>query len=274
MRPPRPDIAVPPFPADSEWIGDAPPAIERLTARGPVLVHFICAGHLSSVRTLPYVAAWHERYGGLGLSVLAVNSPRFPFTGDRDKLAAALARLGVGFPVASDPRHRIWRAYGCEGWPSTFLWAQGGVLAWFQFGEGEYAATEDELRANLPDGARASAPEQNVTPIRPTDAPGAGVVPPSEEVFPGGSAERPWRARPGAAPIELPYEGAGAAVSVDGYGELGVSVDGGTEETIAVDAPGLYELSSHPTHGAHGLVLRPSAGLELYSISFAPGVPG
>jgi hypothetical protein len=273
MRPPRPDIAVPPFPGDTDWIGDAPPAVERLTARGPVLVHFICAGHLSSVRTLPYLTGWQERYGDLGLSVLGVNSPRFPFSGERDKLGAALGRLDVPFPVAYDPRYAIWRAYGCEGWPSTFLWAQGGVLAWFQFGEGEYAATEEAIRALLPEGARDAGLPDPMPPIRPSDAPDARVVPPTDELFPGGAPERPSRATPGMAPIEIAYEGAGAAITLDGAGSIVVSSDGGPERRFEVTAPGVYELDSHDRHGRHDLVIRPSPGLELYAISFAPGVP-
>lgn len=263
---------MPPIAAATDWIGEAPPKIERLAAKGPVLVHFVDAGHLSSVRTLPYLAAWHERYGELGLSVLGVNSPRFPFTAEKAKLAAALGRLDLPFPVAADPEYSIWRAYGCEGWPSSFLWAQGGVLAWFHFGEGEYAATEAEIRALLPESAREADLPAPVEPLRRSDAPGAKVMPPTPERFPGGSPERPWRAPPAAKPIEASYEGAGAAVTLDGRGELAVSVDGGRETVIEVGAPGLYEVAEHPRHGAHRLALRPSAGLELYSLSFAPGV--
>jgi hypothetical protein len=273
MKPPRPDIAVPPISDATEWVGEAPPKIERLTAKGPVLVHFIDAGHLSSVRTLPYLAVWHERYAGLGLSVLGVNSPRFPFTADTAKLAAALGRLEVPFAVASDPDYAIWRAYGCEGWPSSFLWAQGGVLAWFHFGEGEYSATESQIRELLPVAAREAGLPATGEPLRPSDAAGAQVMPPTPEAFPGGAAEQPWRAPPGSAPIEVEYEAGGAAVTVDGRGELAVSVDGGPESVVEVSAPGLYELAAHPRHGTHRLALRPSIGLELYSLSFAPGVP-
>lgn len=264
---------MPPIAADTDWIGEAPPKVERLTAKGPVLVHFIDAGHLSSVRTLPYLAAWHRRYGPLGLSVLGVNSPRFPFTADRSKLAAALERHELPFPVASDPAYAIWRGYGCEGWPSSFLWAQGGVLAWFHFGEGEYEATEAEIRELLPASAREAGLPGPGGPLRPADAAGAQVVPPTPEAFPGGAPERPWRAPPGARPLELSYEGAGAAVTVDGRGELAVGVDGGPESVVEIGAPGLYELAEHPRHGSHRLVLRPSVGLELYSLAFAPGVP-
>ena len=254
-------------------MGDAPPAVEKLTARGPVLVHFIDVGHAASVRTLPYLRAWNERYGHLGLSVLGVNSPRFPFGADRAKLTAAVERLGLEFPIASDPGYALWRAYGCEGWPSTFVWAMGGVLAWFQFGEGEYEATEAEIRSLLPESARENGLPDPSGPLRPADAPGARVVPPTDEVFPGGDPSRPWRAPPGAKPLEIAYEGAGAAATLDGYGRLEVSVDGGPPGTVDVRAPGVYELASHDRHGSHSLVITPSVGLDLYCLSFAPGVP-
>jgi hypothetical protein len=96
---------------------------------------------------------------------------------------------------------------------------------------------------------------------------------PTDEVFPGGDPSRPWRAPPNAAPLNFEYEGAGAAVTVDGHGHLRIAVDGGAEQTIEVTAPGLYELSEHERHGKHHLTLHPASGLELYALTFAPGVP-
>ena len=93
MRPDRNDIAAPELPPKTAWIGERPPPFGRLTAKGPVLVHFFDFAQLNSVRALPYAIAWHARYAAAGLGVLGIHSPRFPFTADRDKLAAALARL-------------------------------------------------------------------------------------------------------------------------------------------------------------------------------------
>ena len=91
MLPNRADIAAPPFPPRTTWVGAEPPAMERLTARGPVLVHFIEFAQLNSVRALPYTIALDDRYRDAGLTVLGVHSPRFPFTAE----AAALAH-GAG----------------------------------------------------------------------------------------------------------------------------------------------------------------------------------
>lgn len=271
MHPEAQDIAVPPFPADTAWVGGKPLAVERLCARGPVLVHFICAGDPGSVRTLPYLRAWRERYREAGLSVLAVNTPRFPFTAELPKLEAALARLRLGFPVALDSRHAIWRDYGCRGWPSLFLWGRGGVLRWYHFGEGEYAATEEEVQSLLWESDALAEVPAVLEPLRPGDAPGALVMRPSAEVLPGGSPSDPWTAGRDGDSLTVEYEAGGAAVSVDGEGELRVSLDGGAERALEVTAPGVYELTAHDRHEQHALTLRPSAGIAVYAISFAPG---
>jgi hypothetical protein len=247
--------------------------VERLCAAGPLLVHFVDAAHLSSVRTLAYVSAWERRYRDLRLTVVGVNSPRFPFTADAGKLAAALMRLDVSFPVAADSRYRIWHEYGCEGWPSLFLWSRGGALRWFHFGEGEYAATEEAIQEEL----RAADPDlglpEPLAPMRPSDATGALVAPPSDEVFPGGSESEPWRSREGDRPLELDYAAGGAWATVDGRGVLRASLDGGPALTIEVEAPGAYELAAHERYESHHLSLRPSQGLSVYSVAFAAGVP-
>ncbi len=245
----------------------------ELTAAGPALVHFFDYAQLNSVRALPYAVAWDRRYREAGLTTLGVHSPRFSFTAEPDGLASALERLGVDHPVADDSGYGVWHDYGCRGWPSLFLWGQGGALRWFHFGEGEYAATEaaivDELR--LLDPSFEAPPP--LEPLRATDAAEALVAPPSEEVFPGGSASRPWRATDASPPLELDYEAGGAYAAVDGVGELRVALDGGAERAIAVAAPGLYELAAHARHERHALALSADRELAIYAVSFAAGLP-
>jgi hypothetical protein len=267
------DIAVPPFSPSLEWVGEAPGAVERICARGPLLVQFIDAAHLSSVRTLPYLHAWHELYSPHGLTVVGVNSPRFPFTGERSKLAAALERVDVPFPVAVDGEYRAWHDYGCEGWPSLFLWSRGGALRWFQFGEGEYAATETAIQEELISVSPTLELPETLAPLRPSDAPGALVAAPTDEVLPGGSISTPWRPSGPGESLDISYSAGGAWATVDGEGALTVSLDGGPEREIAVDAPGAYELSRHNRHEAHRLSLTASATVAVYAVAFAAGLP-
>jgi hypothetical protein len=267
------DIAVPPFPAGVPWVGPEPPPVDRICAGGPLLVHFVDVAHLSSARTIPYVTAWHERYSPRGLTVVGLNSPRFPFTGDEPKLTAALDRLRVEFPVALDAEYRAWHDYGCEGWPSLFLWGRGGALRWFHFGEGEYAATEAAIQEELIAVSPTIDLPQPLAPLRPTDAPGALVARPTDEVLPGGSISQPWRPAGREDSLELEYAAGGAWASVDGEGTLAVSLDGGSAQTVLVDAPGAYELSTHDRHGSHRLSLKASPGVAIYAIAFAAGLP-
>jgi hypothetical protein len=273
VRPDAADIAIPPWPTDLGWIGAPPPATERLTATGPVLIHFFDFAQLNGVRTLPYVRAWHDRYRNAGLRVLGIHAPRFPFTASEDAIAAAVERLRIPYPVAVDSGFRVWRAYGCEGWPSLFLWGRGGALRWFHFGEGEYRATEEAIQELILESDPDASLPQPLSPVRPSDAPGALVMPPSEEVFPGGAAADPWEASPDHPRIELAYAAGGAHASVDGEGTLEVALDDRPRDEIAVDSPGLYELARHDRHEEHRLVLRPSEGTRVWSISFAAGVP-
>ena len=264
---------MPPFPPALPWVGGEPPAIERLVAIGPALVHFFDFAQLNSVRALPYVLAWHDRYRASGLAVIGVHSPRFPFTRAPEAVSDAAARLGISHPVAVDAGYRVWHDYGCRAWPSLFLWRRGGALGWFHFGEGEYAATEEAIQPALVETRPGLECPEPLTPLRPTDAPGALVIPPSEEIFPGGSASDPWRATPENPALAIEYAAGGAYTSLDGEGEIGVGLDGGEPTRVVVEAPGLYELAGHPRHESHRIELRPSGGVRLWSISFAAGVP-
>ena len=273
MRPGRDNIAAPDLPPALEWIGVEPDSMPALTAGGPALVHFFDFAQLNSVRTLPYVGEWARRYREAGLSVIGVQAPRFPFGADREAVAAGLARLGVEFPVAIDAERELWEAYGCEGWPSLFLWSLGGALTWFHFGEGEYLGTEMAIQEELREADALRALPETLAPLRPEDAPNARVMAPSAELFPGGGWDRPWIAGEEADELVVEYEAGGAWATVEGRGALGVTVDDEDRGAVEVTGPGLYELATHERHGKHTVALRPEAGMSVWSVSFDPGLP-
>lgn len=243
--------------------------MERLTDAGPVLVAFFDFAELGSVRAIPYLSAWHERYADAGLSVIGVHTARFPFSEDPAAIKAAERRLEIPYPVIVDEHRAAWADYGCHGWPSMFLWSQRGALAWYQFGEGEYLATEEAVREQL--GEAPSLPEP-MEPLRPVDSPWARVVVPTPELLPGGSEREPWRPSGKSRALEVPFEAAGAWATLDGRGELALELDGSPRVPVAVTYPGLYQLSPEGPHAAHRLVLRPGPDLAIYSVSFAAGV--
>lgn len=273
MRPDRDYIAAPDLPETIEWVGEAPASMPALTAAGPALVHFIDFAQVNSVRTLPYVSEWARRYGEHGLRTIGVQAPRFPFGADRETVEAGLRRLGVELPVAIDAGRDLWHDYGCTGWPSLFLWKQGGSLAWFHFGEGEYRGTEEAIQAELREADALRELPPPMEPLRPTDAPDARVMAPTPEVFPGGSWENPWIAGEDGDRLDVPYEAGSAHVTVEGTGEIAIELDDSASGTIAIEGSALYTLVEHNRHEHHKLTLRPSPGLQIWSVSFAAGVP-
>jgi hypothetical protein len=274
MRPERDNIAAPDLPEGIAWIGEAPRSMPVLTAPGPVLVHFFDYAQLNSVRTLPYLAEWDRRYREAGLRTIGVQAPRFPFGGEAANVATGLGELGIEFPVAIDAERDLWHAYGCQGWPSLFLWKLGGALSWFHFGEGEYLGTEMAIQEELRELDALQELPAPMEPLRPSDGPGAKVLPPTPELFPGGSWERPWTAGEDGETIALKYEGAGAYLATEGEGEISIELDGATTAPVAIDHPGLYAATEHPRHEGHSLLVRPPPGIRIWSLSFAAGVPG
>ena len=248
-------------------------SIDRLSAARPVLVHFFDFAQLNSVRTMPYLRAWHERYADAGLATIGVHSPRFPFTQSVDAVAGAVERLGIKWPVAVDPEFALWRLYEPHGWPALFLWGQGGALRWYHLGEGDYAGTEEEIRAAIPERNGGGEWPPLLEPIRPSDVPDVEVIAPTPEVFPGGSTEEPWSSTEGQPSVELTYEAGGAYAATDGEGRIEIRVDGEPRNPIEVTYSGLQELVAHERTESHSLELEPSPGLLVYSIQFAAGIP-
>ncbi|MFN8159451.1 MAG: DipZ protein [Solirubrobacterales bacterium] len=251
------------------WIGAEPGSMAELTAAGPALVHFFDFAQLNSVRTLPYLREWDSRYAGLGLAVIGVQSPRFPFGAEEKAVRGGLKRLGLGFPVAIDAGRTLWIDYGCEGWPSLFLWGQGGALRWFQFGEGDYLGTELAIQEELLTVDALRPMPEPMAPLRPTDAPGARVIAPTPELIP--AEGRPWTVEDGTG-FGVNYEAAGAWATLEGQGGLRVGLDRGSPREVAVEGAGLYPLARHPDHGAHHLEIEIDPGIAVWAIGFEPGL--
>jgi hypothetical protein len=270
-RPPRADIAAPELPGRVRWLNGEPSSMGELTATGPVLVQFFDFAQLNSLRALPYVLEWHRRYSPHGLDVLGIHSPRFPFTATNAPLAAAVERLGIPYPVAQDSSYAIWHDYGAKGWPSLFLWSSQGALAWFHFGEGEYTETERAIQEELRSGDALLGLPEPMEPLRPSDAPGAGVAKPTEELFPGGGPGQAWKAADSA--LEVPYAAGGAYAAATGDGELLVSEDDREERAVTIAGPGLYELAAQERHSEHRLTIRGTGDVEVFSVAFPAAPP-
>src|SRR3954452_13086203 len=77
VRAPSATIPAPPFPRGLTWLNVAPLRMDKQKGR-PVLVEFWDFCRVNSLRTMPYLKAWHERYAGAGLRVIGVHTGAFP----------------------------------------------------------------------------------------------------------------------------------------------------------------------------------------------------
>lgn len=263
----RDDIRAPDLPGEAVWIGEDPGRMDSLLSKGPVLIHFFDFSQLNCVRTLPYLKGWNQRYSPLGLTVIGVQAGRFPFGTDPEATVPAIEALETGYPVLIDSEMRMWKDYGCEGWPSLFLWGRGGALKWFQFGEGEYRSTEDAIR-------EATAPEEKLPdrmePVRETDVEGVEVIAPSSELMPGGDG--PWTVAGHGDSFEVEYEAGGVYLTATGEGRISVGLDGETVDEIAVDGPGLYRVVPDGPHAGHRLLIELEGRPEIWTVAFAPAI--
>ena len=131
------------------WLNAEPLSAGALRGR-VVLVDFWTYSCVNWLRTLPYVRAWHERYGGDdGLVVVGAHAPEFGFEHDLDNVRRAVGDLDVGFPVVIDNDFAIWRAFGNHYWPAVYLVDRDGRIGFHHFGEGAYEETERAIQEVL-----------------------------------------------------------------------------------------------------------------------------
>jgi thiol-disulfide isomerase/thioredoxin len=246
VRAPPHAIPAPPFPRELQWVNVAPLRMDKQLGR-PVLVEFWDFCRVNSLRTLPYLKAWHERYAGDGLRVIGIHTGGFEPARDPDAVRAAVARLGIEYPVVIDERLELWDFYGNEGWPARYLWDRDGSLYSMHYGEGAYEETEREIQALL------GVEREPLAPVRPEDAPGI--------LLPAQTADQ-------AGAYSGPYEAGGVWAVLDGDGE--VRANG---RAITVDGPGAYPLVEHPRHTRAMLELEIGPGVDCYATCFTPGPP-
>lgn len=225
-----------------------------------MLVEFWDFARVNSLRTLPYLAAWHERYAGHGLSVIGVHCPGYSFGADSDLVNAAVRRLEIPYPVLLDPGFEVWRRYGNRGWPARYLFDSGGLLRDVHYGEGDYREGELAVQEILLEVDEGFTPPPPMDPLRPEDAPDALLEPQTADIaLPGdrGRVEliRDWS--DGRDYIEAEDAGAGATASFTGGGAFAVL-------SGAVTA-GVYETGAS--------VIAESPGLRLHGFQFTPAPP-
>jgi len=217
-----------------------------------MLVEFWDFCRPNSLRTLPYLTAWHERYGPEGLRVIGVHCPGFESSRDEQAVREAVARLGISYPVLIDSELEVWQEYENMGWPARYLFDGRARLFDYHYGEGAYGETELAIQELL--GVR----REPLAPLRPEDVPDARLAPQTQDQT-GSYSGR--------------YEAGGVWAVLDGAGT--VTVNGGPAaggRKLRVTHPGAYLLLEHDRHTVATLELRIGPGVTCLATCFTPGV--
>ena len=177
-----------------------------------------------------------------------MHSPGFEPARDEDAVRAAVARLGIEYPVLIDRELELWRDYENQGWPARYLFDGRARLFEYHYGEGAYAETELAIQELL------GVEREPLAPLRPEDAPDALLVPQTED-------------QEGA--YSGPYEAGGVWAVLDGSGT--VRVNGGEQRASTI--PGAYPLIEHERHtAARAGVWRSARACSVYATCFTPGL--
>ena len=262
MRPPADaEIPAPEFPPRTAWLNISLLRMDRLLGRHAVVVEFWDFARVNSLRTLPYLQAWHDRYADAGLTLVGVHSPGYTFGRDPEAVQRAVERLEILYPVALDPTLEIWRLYGNRGWPGRYLFDRRGLLRYMHYGEGDYLDAELAIQECLRElDPELDAPEP-LHPVRPEDEPGARLEPQTADIALPEDRSRLELVRDwvdGEDWIEA--LDAGAAASFEFHAGSAFAVLSGSELE-----PGLYE--------TEGTIVAESPGLRLHGVQFTPLPP-
>jgi thiol-disulfide isomerase/thioredoxin len=252
MRAPVDTIVAPLFPTKGPWVNVVGQQASIIQRGRPMLVEFWDFCRPNSLRTLPYVKAWHERYAADGLRVIGVHCPGFEASADEQAVRDAVARLEIDYPVLIDSDLQVWQDYGNEGWPARYLFDGRARLFDYHYGEGGYVESELAIQHLL------GIEREPLAPVRAEDAPEAMLHTQSADVEGAYSG---------------PYEAGGVWAVLQGSGT--VLVNGGPQaggSAVEVTHTGAYELIEHPRHAEAVIELSLGEGVRCLATCFTPGL--
>lgn len=140
----------PEFSGLGPWLNSGPLTLDGLNAEGRVvLVDFWTYTCVNCLRTLPFLRDWDAKYHDRGLTIVGVHTPEFLFERNPENVARAVSVEELRYPVAQDDHRATWNAFHNNVWPAKYLVDVDGRVVYRHFGEGDYAETEEAIRAAL-----------------------------------------------------------------------------------------------------------------------------
>lgn len=156
---PADDAGLPSLELADEWLNSPP--LTSATLRGKVvLIDFWTYTCINWLRTAPYLRAWARKYEDQGLVVIGVHAPEFVFEKRITNVRWAVRQMGIGYPVAVDTDHKIWRAFDNKYWPALYFFDANGRLRHQIFGEGAYEQSEMVIQQLLSEAGMSGGHEQ------------------------------------------------------------------------------------------------------------------
>jgi len=118
-----------------------------------VLVYIWTYTCINSIRPMPYIDDWNQKYSNNGLVIVGLHSPEFTFEKNYTNVKAAVQRFGISYPVILDSDHGTWDAYGNQYWPRFYLIDTQGNIRYDHIGEGSYDQIEKAIQSLLAERA-------------------------------------------------------------------------------------------------------------------------
>jgi thiol-disulfide isomerase/thioredoxin len=112
-----------------------------------VLVYIWTYTCINSIRPMPYIDDWNQKYSDKGLVIVGVHSPEFTFEKNHANVKEAVKRFGITYPVIIDSDHGTWNAYENNYWPRFYLIDTQGYIRYDHIGEGDYNQIEKSIQS-------------------------------------------------------------------------------------------------------------------------------
>jgi thiol-disulfide isomerase/thioredoxin len=144
-------------------------AVTLSSLRGKVVLLYIWTYTcINSIRPMPYIDDWNQKYSDKGLVVVGVHSPEFQFEKKYTNVKDAVQRFGIKYPVILDSDHGTWNAYGNNYWPRFYLIDTQGYIRYDHIGEGNYDQIEKSIQSLVAERAALMGAKEITFNTRPT----------------------------------------------------------------------------------------------------------
>ena len=111
----------------ADWLNGAPLELAKLRGK-VVLVEFWAFECVNCLNTRVWVEKIAQTRSAAGLVVVAVHTPELRDERSPENVRAAVARLGIRYPVMIDADYSYWNALGNQYWPAFYLIGRDGLV--------------------------------------------------------------------------------------------------------------------------------------------------